>query len=96
MKMLTLTDNASTAVKDLTGRAVGTETGGLRISSPEAGSSNLSVAVAPAPEPADDVVENAGARVFLDANASAVVADKVLDAQLDDRGAVRFALTTVS
>jgi len=94
--MLTLTDNASTAVKDLSGRALGTETGGLRISSPEEGSSSLSVTVAPAPEPQDDVVENGGARVFLDAGASAVVADKVLDAQLDDKGAVRFALTTAS
>lgn len=99
--MLTLTDNASTAVKDLTGRALGVEptevnAGGLRISSPEPGSSSLSVAVAPAPEPADHVVENAGARVFLDANASAVVADKILDAHLDDKGAVRFALTTLA
>jgi Fe-S cluster assembly iron-binding protein IscA len=92
--MLTLTDNASTAIKDLSDRALGTTTGGLRISSPEAGSSNLSVAVAPAPEPQDAVVENAGARIFLDANASEVVADKILDAQLDDKGAVRFALVS--
>jgi Fe-S cluster assembly iron-binding protein IscA len=90
--MLTLTDNASTAVRDLSTRALGTDTGGLRISSPDDGSTNLSVSVAPEPAPADEIVENAGARVFLDAQAAAVVGDKILDAQLDDAGAVRFAL----
>jgi len=92
MKMLTLTENASTAIKGLAERALGTETGGLRISSPEEGATGLAVAVAPEPAPQDEIVESDGARIFLDATASAAVSDKILDAQLDDDGAVRFAL----
>jgi iron-sulfur cluster assembly protein len=38
-------------------------------------------------------VENAGARVFLEGHAAEVLADKVLDAELDDDGKVRFAVT---
>ena len=89
--MLTLTDNASTAVKELAERTLGpdTTTGGLRIASAQDG---FNVAVTAAPEPQDFVVENDGARVFLDEAASASIGDKVLDAQKDDTGAVRFAL----
>ena len=90
--MLTLTDNASTAVKSLTDRTVTTDTGGLRISAAAENPSSFNVAVAPQPEPADEVVESAGARVFLDEAASLAVGDKVLDAQVDGEGALRFAL----
>jgi hypothetical protein len=37
-------------------------------------------------------VESSGARVFLEENAAVVLSDKVLDAQVDDEGAVRFAI----
>jgi Fe-S cluster assembly iron-binding protein IscA len=94
--MLTLTDNASTAVKSLAERTLGTEpdatTGGLRISTADGNSSSFNVAVAPQPEPADEVVESGGARVFLDGPASAAVDGKILDAQPDGSGALRFAL----
>ena len=89
--MLTLTDNASTAVKELSERTLGAEstTGGLRIASAQDG---FNVAVAAAPEPQDLVLENEGARVFLDEAASASIGDKILDAQKDDTGAIRFTL----
>ena len=90
--MLTLTENASTIVKTITVQTTGTEQGGLRITSPAAESADLSVAVAGAPEPHDAVVEVAGARVFLEENAAAVLADKILDAEVDEAGAVRFAI----
>lgn len=90
--MLTLTDNASSAVKSLADRTVGTDTGGLRISAAADNPSSFNVAVTPQPEPADEVVESAGARVFLDEAASKAVGDKVLDAQVDGEGALRFAL----
>ncbi len=90
--MLTLTENASTIVKTITVQTTGTEEGGLRISSPAAESADLSVAVAGSPEPHDSVVEVAGARVFLEENAAAVLDDKILDAEVDEAGAVRFAI----
>ena len=40
----------------------------------------------------DEVIESAGARVFLEEHAAEALADKVLDAQLDEGGAVRFAI----
>ena len=46
----------------------------------------------PSPEPDDQVVESAGARVFLEESAALALDDKVLDAQLDEGGAVRFAI----
>jgi len=91
--MLTLTDTASTAVKNLADRAIGAETGGLRISSPTDGSTGFAVALAAEPDPADAVIENDGARVFLDQAAAEAVSDKTLDAQIDGDGAVRFALS---
>lgn len=92
--MLTLTDSASSAVKDLSDRTLGTDTGGLRIATANDGSTNFAVTVTPEPEPTDQVVEASGARVFLDETASAAVSDKVLDARIDDEGGVRFALNS--
>lgn len=90
--MLTLTENASTIVRTITTQAAGTEEAGLRISSPAPESADLAVAVAESPEPLDEVVEVAGARVFLEENAALVLGDKILDAQVDEAGAVRFAI----
>ena len=94
--MLTLTDTASTAVKTLADRAIGAETGGLRISSPTDGSDGFAVAITAEPAPTDAVIENAGARVFLDEAAAVAVSDKTLDAKIDDDGAVRFALSVTA
>ncbi|WP_411721727.1 Fe-S cluster assembly protein HesB [Mycetocola sp.] len=90
--MLTLTENASTIVRTITTQTAGSEESGLRISSAAPESADLSVAVAESPEPLDEVVEVAGARVFLEENAAAVLNDKILDAQVDEKGAVRFAV----
>ena len=90
--MLTLTENATTIVKTITVQSTGTEAGGLRISAPAAESADLSVTVAESPEPNDAVIDVAGAHVFLEENAAAVLDDKILDAQVDEAGAVRFAI----
>ena len=92
--MLTLTENASTIVKTITLQTAGTEDAGLRISSPAVESTDLSVAVAASPEPTDAVVEVAGARIFVDENSATVLDDKILDAEVDEAGAVRFAIGT--
>jgi iron-sulfur cluster assembly protein len=92
--MLTLTDNATTAVKTITAEFTGVQEGGLRIEGSGAPESQFRLSVVPAPEPADAVVENDGARVFLDSDAAVVLDDRVLDAQADDNGGVQFAVTT--
>ncbi|MDN4613992.1 Fe-S cluster assembly protein HesB [Leifsonia sp. F6_8S_P_1B] len=89
--MLTLTENASTIVKTLTDQSP-TEDAGLRISSSNPDATAFAASVAEVPEPADQVVESGGARLFLEQSAAVVLDDKVLDAQVDDQGAVSFAI----
>ncbi|MEO7006067.1 MAG: Fe-S cluster assembly protein HesB [Terrimesophilobacter sp.] len=90
--MLTLTDNASTAIKNLTDQTAVSDNSGLRISTTDDATGGLKVELTPTSEPTDQVVEDAGARVFLEERAAAVLSDKVLDAQLDGDGSVRFAV----
>jgi iron-sulfur cluster assembly protein len=90
--MLTLTENASAAIKNLTDQKAVTADGGLRISTADDSTGSLKVELTPTPEPTDQLVEDAGARVFLEERAAAALADKVLDAQLDGDGSVRFAV----
>lgn len=94
--MLTLTENASTIVKTLTGQNTETEDAGLRIASSNPQSTAFAAAVAPIPEPADQVVEVSGARLFLEPSAAVALDDKVLDAQVDADGAVSFAIGAVA
>ncbi|WP_314646325.1 Fe-S cluster assembly protein HesB [uncultured Microbacterium sp.] len=95
--MLTLTDNASAIVTTLVSRQSETPDAGLRIHSTEAqgpsGEARLAVLVTNDPEPQDQVVEVSGTRLFLDETAAAALDDKVLDAGVDDAGAVSFAVS---
>jgi iron-sulfur cluster assembly protein len=90
--MLTLTDNATNVVHNLADQVPGDSAGGLRISTNDSADTTFSVAVTAEPEPTDEVVESSGARVFLETNAAAVLSDKVLDAEVDSDGSVRFAI----
>lgn len=94
--MLTLTDNATAIVHTLVSRQTDATDAGLRIHSTEVsgqdGGARLAVLVAPDPEPADQVVEVAGTRLFLDETAAVALDDKVLDAGVDDEGSVSFAV----
>jgi Uncharacterized conserved protein len=89
--MLTLTENASIAVKSLT-EQLSTETGGLRISEAVAPETGYALNLATAPEPDDTVVEADGARVFVDPVTSVALDNRVLDARVTDDGSVGFAL----
>jgi Fe-S cluster assembly iron-binding protein IscA len=89
--LLTLTENASTIVKDLAAQQGGSESMGLRISS-EDPSQGLMVTAAQKPHPGDQTVESDGAVVYLDGPASEQLDDQVLDASVDDAGRVQFAL----
>ncbi|GAB3035757.1 hypothetical protein GCM10027052_12210 [Parafrigoribacterium mesophilum] len=90
--MLTLTENASAAIKNLTDQTAVAGDAGLRISAADDTTGSLKVELTPTPEPSDQLVEDSGARVFLEERAAAALSDKVLDAQLDGDGSVRFAV----
>ncbi|MER3393718.1 MAG: NAD-dependent epimerase/dehydratase family protein, partial [Microcella pacifica] len=90
--MLTLTPTASTVIENLVSREADPQTAGLRIDSGGPQSTEFAVAVAPEPQPGDQVVEAGAARVFLESNASVALDEKVLDAQVSEEGAVRFAI----
>jgi iron-sulfur cluster assembly protein len=93
--MLVLTEAAAEVVKSVTETPQAPEGTGLRItqSEQEPGSANgLQLAAAAQPGAGDQVVEISGARVFLDPPAAAFLEDKVLDAEVDTQGKVRFTL----
>lgn len=97
--MLTLTENATNIVREIAKQPGQPETAGLRITS-EAGEAGADGAAAPtfgvqAAEDAqegDQVVEAEGARVYMDPATAELLDDKVLDAAVDQQGAVEFAL----
>lgn len=90
--MLTLTENASTVVKTIVAQTSQTQEAGLRISQDAEDSAALHVMPTDAPQPGDQVLEDAGARVFLEENAAVTLDDKVLDAQVDESGGVQFSI----
>jgi len=91
--MLTLTEEATTAVKTIAAQLPDAAQGGVRIEGAGSPDSQFRLSVVPGPEPDDAVVENAGARVFLDTDAAEVLDGRVLDAQVDGQGGVQFAVT---
>ena len=88
--MLTLTQNASAIVNELTAQPGLPESAGLRITSQDA--ETFAVAAAEQAEPGDQVVEQGGATVYLDDASAQLLDDKVLDAAVDPTGKVEFAL----
>jgi iron-sulfur cluster assembly protein len=83
--MLTLTERAVEAVKELVSTAgAAPETGGLRMAAEPAGAqTNLQLSVAAGPVDDDEVIEEQGARVFHDQGAAELLNDKVLDASVE-------------
>ncbi|HEX4832529.1 MAG TPA: Fe-S cluster assembly protein HesB [Trebonia sp.] len=93
--MLVLTNAAAEVVKSVTSTPQAPQGAGLRIASaiPEPRDpSSLQLTAAESPGDGDQVVEAAGARVFLEPHAAAYLSDKVLDAQFDEQGAAQFSL----
>jgi Fe-S cluster assembly iron-binding protein IscA len=95
--MLVLTEAAAEVVKSVTSTPQTPGETGLRIvsatSEPEDPGA-LRVTATAGPGENDQVIEAAGARVFLEPQAAAYLDDKVLDAQLDEQGKARFTLGT--
>jgi iron-sulfur cluster assembly protein len=89
--MLTLTGNAVSAIREITSRPGLSDDTGLRIASSAAsdGGATFEIAVTATPAPSDAVIEEEGARVFLDPDASVALDDKALDVEVDE-GMIRF------
>ena len=83
--MLALTDSAVQAVKDIVSSADETaETGGLRMVAEREGmQANFQLSVVPLPAEDDEVIDEQGARVFLEPKAASLLDDKVLDATVE-------------
>lgn len=90
--MLTLTDNAADIVKQIADQLPDADESGLRISEADESDPGLILAAVSAPEPGDQVIDDHGARVFLDRTAATILDHKVLDARVEDDGAVTFGL----
>ena len=88
--MLTLTDNAASEIRNLVANPEVPDDGGVRIASNPEGA--LTLALAAAPADGDEVVDQSGARVFLEPQAGEMLDDKLLDAGVDPQGNVQFSI----
>lgn len=88
--MLTLTDTAATEIRNLVAQPEVPDDGGVRIASSDDGA--LTLSLTSAPDAGDAVIDNAGARVFLEPEAGQLLEDKTLDAGVDPEGQVQFTL----
>ncbi len=84
--LLALTDSAVEAVKNIVSSSGEVEeTSGLRMVADLAGTqANFQLSVVPVPAEDDEVIEEQGARVFLEPEAASLLDDKVLDANLEE------------
>jgi iron-sulfur cluster assembly protein len=92
--MLALTDNATNVIRALADRPELPDASGLRIASVDDGAGSLTITTAGTPELGDQVVEEEGARVFLEPGAAQILDDKVLDAEVNEQGQVQFLVAT--
>jgi len=82
--VLTITDTAAEAIRGIVAAPELPDGAGLRIATqPSAGAATLEVSVAEQPAETDQVVTEAGARVFVEADAVPLLDDKLLDAQIE-------------
>lgn len=87
--MLTLTANAASEIRDIIDNPEVPDGCGLRIANdPQAGGLTLTLAAAPAED--DQILDEDGARVFLEPQAASMLEEMALDAAHDGEGQVRF------
>ncbi|GLZ57699.1 adhesin [Micromonospora arida] len=90
--MLTMTDNAVLVIRDLANQQDVAQDGGVRIAA-DAEAGSLTVELVPEPVQGDRVVDNQGARIFLDEDAAELLGDASVDATVDDEGVIQFGFT---
>jgi Fe-S cluster assembly iron-binding protein IscA len=90
--MLVLTENARSAVQALTADAPGEA--GLRIATGQSSNGGnravFTLSVTAGPHPEDAVLDEAGARVFLEPGAATMLDAQTLDAEMDNAKQVSF------
>ena len=92
--MLTLTPNATSAIRALVDASdLPDEVAGLRIADDPNQAAALTLSLAAVPAEDDQVVDEAGARVFLAPHAATLLDGKALDAATDDEGNLQFGIT---
>jgi iron-sulfur cluster assembly protein len=94
LTVLTLTDSAVQVIRTVTSQPELSSQTGLRIatqSQPEE-PGTLALAVADGPQAGDEIVEEQGARVYLEPDAASILDDMTLDASVDEQGDVTFRL----
>jgi Fe-S cluster assembly iron-binding protein IscA len=89
--MVTVTDTARTEIRNLTAQPEVPDGGGLRIATDQS-TGSLTLSLAAAPVEGDAVLDDDGARLFLDSEATVVLDGKALDAAKDEQGRVQFAV----
>jgi iron-sulfur cluster assembly protein len=90
--MLTLTDQAVAALRDLTTQPGLPAETGLRIAPQDGGTDGLALSLADGPQAGDQVIEDAGVQVYVQPDAAAALDDKALDARVSETGEVSFQL----
>lgn len=83
--MLAITDTAAEAIRGIVAAPELPDGAGLRIATQASAgdSAALEVSVAETPAETDQVVDESGARVFVEADAIPLLDDKLLDAQIE-------------
>jgi iron-sulfur cluster assembly protein len=92
---LTLTENAVEAVKEIVASVPDAqESSGMRIVANETtdGRASFELSIAAVPGENDEVIEEQGARVFLESTASNLLDDKSLDARVDAERQIAFVI----
>lgn len=90
--MLVLTESATSVIRKLVDSPELPDGAGLRIATADENTEQLTVSPVPTPEAGDQVIENSGARVFLERDAVATLENLVLDAHVNENGRVKFQL----
>jgi iron-sulfur cluster assembly protein len=94
--VLAITEAAATAIKGLTAAQEQPEEAGVRIAARESADvsapDSLELSLVDGPAEEDQVVDEHGAHVFLEARAASYLDDKLLDAYIEGQQ-VRFAVT---
>jgi Uncharacterized conserved protein len=91
--VLTLTDKAAQAIRDLMVGEDLPHDAGMRIATIENDPGALEISLASGPEAGDQVITKSDARVFVEPGAARIVEDGTLDADLSDQGRPEFRLT---
>jgi Fe-S cluster assembly iron-binding protein IscA len=96
--MLTLSESAATAIRELSSQPGMPTRAGLRIvpNQENTGGPAFAASLSAGPSPQDQVVESGQARVYLESQVVEPLEDKVLEADVDEQGIVEFRVSPQS